>query len=161
MMLMKIAFDSPHNAKVLAYLASGMKTEGLTSVSRGEYEKESSYYAWTHPDLSDQFWSQASALKSSQWALYQHAVLVHPESGILFGFVRGTSTLALRLPPKELEEAFGDPDYGRKVDYKPQMRASEIGDDWAFVNPFTTDPERSAAIQRWFQAAHDYAGTLK
>jgi hypothetical protein len=152
---MKIAFDSPHNAKILAHLASNMKPEGLTSMSRSSYQ--GSYYAWTHPDLSDQFWSLASALETAHWVLYQKAVLVHPETGIVFAFAGGTSTIALRLPPDEQAEAFTDPEYGRKVGYQPEpLNASEFGDDWALVRPFGDD----SAVQRWMQAAYDYAGTL-
>ena len=152
---MKVAFDSPHNAQVLAYLARDIKPEGLTSMSRGEYKGY--YYAWTHPDLSDQFWTLAGSLTASQWVLYERAVLIHPETGIIFGFAGGTGTIALRLPPDDLAEAFADPKYGRSVNYKPPSYASEIGDDWAFINPFGGDN----GVQRWFQSAHDYAGTLE
>lgn len=154
---MKIAFDSPHNAKVLAYLARGMLPEGLTSMSRSEYK--GSYYAWTHPDLSDRFWSLASELKTAHWVLYEQAVLVHPETGIIFALARGTDTIALRLPPKEQTEAFADPEYGRRVKYKPKpLNANEFGDDWALVRPFSLD--NTTTVQRWFKVAYDYAGTL-
>jgi hypothetical protein len=153
---MKVAFDSRHNAKVLAHLARDMKPEGLTSMSRREYQ--GSYYAWTHPDLSDQFWSLAGSVRDSQWVLYERAVLIHPETGIIFGFAGGTSTIALRLSADELAEAFNDPEYGRSVKgYKPALSASEFGDDWALINPFRND----SRAQGWFKAAHDYAGTLE
>jgi hypothetical protein len=152
---MKIAFDSPHNAKNLAHLASNMKPEGLTSMARSEYK--SSDFAGTHPDLSDQFWELAAALDTSHGVLYGRAALIHPETGIVFAFAGGTSTIALRLPPDELAAAFKVAGYGRKQDFTSSSTfASEFGDDWALVKPFGDETR----VGRWFQAAHDYAGTL-
>ena len=60
----------------------------------------------THPELVSRLWDRiTSALPvRCNWVVYGAPVLVRPDTGIIFAFAGGTSTYALRLPPKQRAE---------------------------------------------------------
>lgn len=94
----------------------------------------------THPDLVEYLWKLGARLPAACACVVNersYPLLAHPGSGIIFGLAGGTSTLALRLPEPELEEARAVAGFGREYRYPSStVRAAEIGDDWALVRPF-------------------------
>jgi hypothetical protein len=60
----------------------------------------------THPDIVQRLWDELGGrLPPCAWVIYGTPVLVHPATGVLFGFAQGTGPYALRLPPDERAEA--------------------------------------------------------
>ena len=99
-MSIRVAFDHPANAEVLAHLRSHARPGAAESASPGEVE-DPYYNLGTHPDLVEWFWDRLpeKTRGKCKWIVHGWPVLVHPGSGILFGFAGGTHTYALRLPP--------------------------------------------------------------
>jgi hypothetical protein len=60
-----------------------------------------------HPDLLARLWDElGGALPvDCRWIVFGTPVLVHPKTGMLFGFGGGTHTYAFRLPPRERDAA--------------------------------------------------------
>ncbi len=57
------------------------------------------YGLGTHPDLITRLWELDDQLpEQCRWVVYGGPALVHPKSGIVFGFAAGTLGYALRLP---------------------------------------------------------------
>jgi hypothetical protein len=94
----------------------------------------------THPDLVEYLWRLAAPLPGACACVINERsfpLLSHPGSGVIFGLAGGTSTLALRLPEAEREEALAVPGYGREYRYPSStVRAADLGEDWALVRPY-------------------------
>ena len=57
------------------------------------------YGLGTHPDLVERLWRLNAALPADcRWVVYRCPALVHPQSGIVFGFGFGTIGYALDVP---------------------------------------------------------------
>jgi hypothetical protein len=61
----------------------------------------------THPDLAERLWREITIglPEPCAWVVCARPVLVHPATGIIFGFALGTHTYALKLDEPELSEA--------------------------------------------------------
>lgn len=101
-------FTHPINDSVLRYLKrlwDGTAPTNLSAPPNVYHPCTNSL--GTHPDLADYFWNQLTAKlpEKCAWVAYGSPVLVHPKSGVIFGFAGGTHTYALRLPEKARREA--------------------------------------------------------
>ena len=150
------ALDPKHteNAGPLAYLQA--RHPGAE-----QWESAATADTWdlsAHPDLTSHFWTAAKNCLPADCRLviYNAPALVHPESGVIFAFAGGTSTVMLRMPPAVCALAFEVPRYGRAYDYPSEtIRASDVGPDWALAKPF--DEPR---IESWLQKAYAYVGDM-
>lgn len=105
----------------------------------------------THPDLLEAFWElgKKNARGTDPRAIVGSPALVHPTSGIVYGFVGGTYTHVLRLPPNELEEA------RKQTGEDPSSEdaaCNRYGEKWSQVETWH-HPKTNA----WHLAAYDYA----
>ena len=78
-----------------------------TPVSQSLHEIADPLYGLgTHPDLITRLWALDEGLpERCRWVVYGKPALVHPTSGIVFGFAAGTLGYALRLPGPARREA--------------------------------------------------------
>jgi hypothetical protein len=141
------------NQTFIAYL----KTQKPNAVLSQSPEGVDTWQLGTHPDLVDHLWDDIpkSLPVSCKWIVYGRPALVHPDNGVIFGLAGGTSTLALRLPTVERDEAFKVEKYGAEYKYPSEtIYAKNFGDDWALVPPF------DKRLTNWCLKAYEYAGTL-
>lgn len=109
----------------------------------------------THPDLVARLWDElGNALPQDCRAVFYGApALVHPVSGVVFGFAGGTHSYALRLPEPERGEAVIAG--AQSIMHYPANQASLdlalIGPEWLFGNWYTDEA-------RWCVAACLSAG---
>ena len=109
----------------------------------------------THPDLVARLWDELPVrLPIDCRAVFCGTpVLMHPETGVVFGFAGGTHTYALRLPEPERATAI---DAGAKrIQHYPARQPSfdlnDIGPEWVFC-AWLRDEEA------WCLAAYQHAG---
>ena len=110
----------------------------------------------THPDLIDRLLHLDATLpQRSGWVVYGSPALVHPETGIVFGFARGTLGYALRLPASACAEA----------DQAGYRKAKKIGhqvdaDMWDVgrAGPEWRLGAGSASEEAWCRAAYEAVG---
>ena len=83
---------------------------------------------------------------------YGRPALIHPDTGIVFGFAGGTHTYALRLPPAVLSEAL-QAGTARVTRYPngSVLDLSAIGEEWVFCRWYKDE-------ERWCRAAYAHAG---
>ena len=163
---MKVDFSSPSSAGIVRYLE---EKAALTDAARSACAIRSQSPAsvddphsslGTHPDLVGWFWKGlADQLpKSCQWVVFGTPVLVHPASGIIFGFAGGTYTYALRLPASERETAlragakrlWSYPAYPGLDMKASTLNLDDIGEEWGF-GQFQEDE------RQWCLAAYEFA----
>ena len=96
-----VTFDDPRNSLVCDWLKKRAPYRAMPS-------------GWTntpgvHPDVLDWFWRAEKQLpKRCAWVVYGAATFVHPDSGIVFAFLKGMM-VALRVedPPASAESIDG------------------------------------------------------
>jgi hypothetical protein len=89
----------PQNERVLAYLKElDPFREIIVPFSPNKVSKDV-----TPADLIGRFSSMSSLPENSKYVVYGSEALVHPETGIIFGFITGTSMI-YRLPDNILKE---------------------------------------------------------
>lgn len=96
-----VNFTDRRNAGVLSYLKSRQFiVQYPPSIAPAAVDKPY-WNLGTHPDLVERLWDDLTRdlPADCRWVLYGTPVLVHPQSGIVFGFAHGTYPYALRLPP--------------------------------------------------------------
>jgi hypothetical protein len=114
------------------------------------------YGLGTHPDLISRLWTLDDTLpERCRWVVQGHPALVHPASGVVFGFAGGTLGYALRLPEAERREADA---LGARTAIKMPYEApwdvwdvSLAGPEWRFGLWSDREPE-------WCRAAYGWAG---
>ena len=116
----------------------------------------------SHPDLVERLWDDlAGGLPlDCRWVVLRTPALVHPASGVIFGFCGGTHAYALRLPPAELAEALAAgaprlhefPSYPELGIAASRLDLDTVGSEWVFgrFHP---------AEKRWCAAACAHAGS--
>ncbi len=129
-----VNFASPANKSIIAYL-------GIGEPGTVHRPKEVNIMALgTHPDFVSYLWSLARSLPEGCACVINRTskpLLVHPESGIIFGLAGGTSTLAFRLPEPERSAMLAVPGYGAKYAYpRSTVYAKDMGEDWVLIKPF-------------------------
>jgi hypothetical protein len=156
---MWVDIDHPANAGLLAYFAS--KPSWLSpgeAVSRDPGSFPQPYLTLgTHPDIVERFWDEITVPlpESCRWVVHHRPVLVHPWTGVIFGFAQGVPTYVLRLPELERQEALAA---GAKTEFtysagQKRFDLREIGEEWLFGGWF----EQEA---RWCLAACNYAEAI-
>jgi hypothetical protein len=89
----------PENEKVLSYLKEmNPFREIIVPFSANKVSKDI-----TPSDFIGRFSSMSSLPENSKYVVYGHEVLLHPKTGIIFGFIAGTSMI-YRLPDNILKE---------------------------------------------------------
>jgi len=107
-----------------------------------------------NPDLVARLWDELGRVLpvDCRAIFYGGPALIHPETGIVFGFAGGTHTHALRLPETERRQAL---QVGalrvRHYPGQPSFDLSEIGEEWVFCGWYRDE-------EAWCRAAYDYAG---
>jgi hypothetical protein len=151
-----LAMEDPANAGILTYFESRPGTVAGVNVSRAPNSvPQPSLTLGTHPDLVERLWDTLTALlpEACQWVVYGRPALVHPGTGVIFGFAQGTHAYALRLPQPERDEAVAA---GAKAQYvypSATLDLSAAGDEWLFGCWHPDEP-------RWCLAAYEAAGRL-
>lgn len=95
-------FTHPANRDLIAYLEQRNKDGRARELNPADADNP--YYTLgTHPEIVERLWDElAGPLPAKcRWILYGSPVLVHPRSGVVFGFAGGSLTYALRLPEAE------------------------------------------------------------
>ena len=114
------------------------------------------YGLGTHPDLITRLWALDDQLpQRCRWVVYGKPALVHPTSGIVFGFAAGTLGYALRLPEpaRRQADALGAKTVVR-LRYKPPWDVWDVGragPEWRLGRWSADEPE-------WCSQAFDEAG---
>jgi hypothetical protein len=89
----------PENERVLSYFKEAHPfREIIVPFSAEKVSKDI-----TPSDFIGRFSSLSSLPEDSKYVVYGHEVLVHPKTGIIFGFITGTSVI-YRLPDNLLKE---------------------------------------------------------
>jgi hypothetical protein len=112
------------------------------------------YKLGAHPEIVGRLWDEITALLPAdcRWVVHGTPALVHPGTGVVFGFGGGTHTYALRLPEAERDEAIraGAERVHRYMDGSV-LDLSRIGEEWILGRWFKDEP-------RWCLAAYRAAG---
>lgn len=125
-------------------------------------QAENPYYTLgTHPEIVERLWDELGGVLpvSCRWILYGRPVLVHPSTGVVFGYAGGTLTYALRLPPAERADAVRAgaktiheyPGYPELNVAASRLDLADFGPEWIFGNWLTAEDE-------WCRAAFEFAG---
>ena len=171
---MRVSLEHPANAGVLRHLRRTWQDrhggapgtdESRTSVpgdariaaSASPEDVSDPYYTLgSHPDLVERLWDELGGRlpERCRWVVYGQPALVHPRSGIVFGFTAGTHTYALRLPDAERGLALqrGAP-VGHTYGDGSRLDLARLGDDWILGKWFPEEPA-------WCLAAYEHAGRL-
>lgn len=111
----------------------------------------------THPDLVARLWDElAAALPVEARVVFLGApALMHPTTGVVFGFAGGTHTYALRIPDHLRAEAqsLGASRIKHYPGGQPSFDLEVIGPEWLFCGWF----EDEAA---WCLSAFEAAGAI-
>lgn len=103
-----------------------------------------------HPDLVARLWDKITSKLPERcaWVVCGAPALVHPKSGIIFGFANGTHTYALRIPEPERSEAV-KAGATRQVHYPggQQVLVDSIGPDWVLLKGLENE-------EKWCLAAY-------
>jgi hypothetical protein len=161
-----IDLKAPPNAALLAYLADPARlakslsgAKDTPSCSPAAVQKPYEHLG-THPDLLSHFWDElgGSLPEDCRWVVYGTPALVHPRSGIAFGFAGGTHTYALRLPLDRRQAAIADggvtkheyPAYPTLGIQASSVDLAAIGPEWIFGRGLREPRE-------WCRAAYSHA----
>ncbi|MEQ1516334.1 MAG: hypothetical protein ABL931_07595 [Usitatibacteraceae bacterium] len=149
------AIDHPANANLRRLFEPGYVPERMQALAKPEDVAQPYMSLGTHPDLVARLWDELPAKLpvDCRVIFFGRPALMHPASGVVFGFARGTHTYALRLP---------EPQYGaairagaeRIMHYpvgQPSMNLATIGAGWLFGKGFADE-------QLWCLAAFEFAG---
>lgn len=163
---MNVRLSSPANAALVRHLKSRAAAPGAVSTARhlesaSPNAIDDPYYSLgAHPDLLSWFWDELTRKLPAkcQWVVHGSPVLVHPVSGVIFGFAGGTHTYALRLPPEErglalkagCKRAWNYPAYPQLNIAASALDLNEIGAEWVFG-------QFQAQEQGWCLAAYEFA----
>lgn len=151
---MSIDFQHPANAGILARIGKTAKNVTLPNCAPEDYPDL--YGLGTHPDLIVRLWDELTTSLPEQcaWIINKRPVLVHPTSGIIFGYAEGTHAYTLRLPPTVYEEAIAQ-GATRVHAYPDQTFDLEtVGPEWVFGHWLKEEPG-------WCLAAYEFAGKAK
>jgi hypothetical protein len=150
-----LVVSHPANAALVRYFAPRYERKQLNAVARPEDVKDPYYGLGTHPDLVTRLWDElGKALAADCRAVfYGNPALIHPTSGIVFGFAGGTHTYALRLPETERAEALRA-GATRIMTYprSPALDVGQFGEEWVLCRWFAQE-------EAWCRAAFEFAAS--
>jgi hypothetical protein len=109
----------------------------------------------THPDLVARLWDELPARLpvDCRVVFFSAPALMHPTTGVIFGFAGGTHMYALRLPEPERSEAMraGATRVMHYGGQQPSFDLDDIGSEWIFCGWFQGE-------EAWCLAAFEFAG---
>ncbi|HET9696425.1 MAG TPA: hypothetical protein VFP40_06125 [Terriglobales bacterium] len=143
--------SQPANAALIAYTSRGQsKTRWAAVSSCPPSAVENPYFTLgTHPDCVERLWNKLGERleDDSRWVVWGRPVLVHPQSGTIFGCGIGT-VYALRLDAGDFQGALAN---GYRTQHvfgnKSVLDVSDFGNTWVIGK--WKEPEE-AWIQRAF-----------
>jgi hypothetical protein len=140
----------PANARVLRHFRWARGDSPVVPLSRAPTDSDL-YGLGTHPDLVEHLWKGLTRKLPTDcaWVVCARPTLVHPESGIIFGFAGGTHDYALRLPEVVRQRAaIVSP---KRIRSYPASRVvldlDEAGPEWIFGGWF--DGEADWCVAAW------------
>jgi hypothetical protein len=109
----------------------------------------------TTPELVKRLWLIARDLpEDCRWVVCRRPALVHPQTGIVFGFAFGTIGYALRLPDAVRAAALGAGlAVRRSMDKDSDWDLARAGPHWLYGIFHAEEP-------RWCLAAYEFAGAV-
>jgi len=150
----EIVANNPANAGLRRWREPRHQRPGMAAVSFPEAVERPYETLGTHPDLVARLWDELGKVLpvDCRAVSYGGPALIHPETGIVFGFAGGTHTYALRLPEAARLQALqaGAP----RIKHYPGQAAfdlSKIGEEWVFCGWYEGE-------EGWCLAAYNYAG---
>jgi hypothetical protein len=154
-----VDFSQPANRKLIAYLLAHSPPDRAAETNPRTI-KDPYYSLGTHPEIVGRLWDELGAgLSRCQWILYGRPVLVHPDSGVVFGWAGGSLTYALRLPDTERHAALRAgaqtvhhyPAYPGLNIAASTLDLADFGPDWIFGGWYEGE-------ELWCLAAFHHAG---
>ena len=150
-----IVMHHPANAGLRRYREPRHQKPGLAAVAYPDMVERPYDSLGTHPDLVARLWDELGKVLpvDSRAIFYGGPALMHPETGIVFGFAGGTHTYALRLPEAARLRAL-QAGAQRVIHYSDHssLDLSHIGPEWVFCCWYRDE-------EAWCRAAYDYAGS--
>jgi hypothetical protein len=156
-----VNFTHPANRNLLVYMAGRETVDRPRELNPADAD-DPYYKLGTHPEIVERLWDElgGSLPKPCRWILYGSPVLVHPRTGVVFGFAGGSQTYALRLPEAERAAAIGA---GAKTVHQypayPELNVpaskfdlADFGPEWVFGAWLTGEDQ-------WCRAAFDFASS--
>lgn len=154
--LLDVVIAHPANAGLRGYLEPRHQRPSLPALAFPDDLERPYESLGTHPDLVARLWDELGATlpQDCRAVFYGTPALVHPQSGVAFGFAGGTHTYALRLPEAERLEALRA-GASRLMRYPGErsLDLDAIGTDWLFGNWHRAEPG-------WCRAAYERAGDM-
>lgn len=137
------------NIKVIGYLRNDRKNEA--SLALPNTAKDPYYQQGSYPDVVKRLWDQLGAALSTdcRCLVYGSPALVHPRSGVILAFSRGT-VYYLRLTPTLIKEAvqIGAKTYLQWTGGGDMNTQRDLGDDWVLGGWFADEI-------RWCKAVYN------
>lgn len=150
-------FSHPANAGILRYFEARYEKKKIPVSASPEEITQPYMTLGTHPELVERLWDKLTVKlpEKCAWVVYANPCLVHPQTGIIFGFCGGTHTLALRLPDKTRKEALAAG--AKRVIVYPRagkLDLDDIGKEWVFGWWLKGEEE-------WCLSAYVFAGQVE
>jgi hypothetical protein len=138
----------PENERVLAYLKEMHPfKEIIVPFSEKRVSQDT-----VPADLIGRFSSMSSLPENSKYVIYGREALVHPETGIIFGFITGTSVI-YRLPEHLLQDVReGNISNFRVVNERGINKMSELESNWV-SSPSITEQLVTKCFEYYGQAS--------
>ena len=147
--------DLPENAGLRRRFEPGLEKSGFPALTTPDQVARPYEALGTHPDLVARLWDelQAKLPEDCRVVFYRVPALMHPATGIVFGFAGGTHTYALRLPEPERSEALraGATRIKHYPVRQPGFNLDEVGPEWVFCGWMKGEVD-------WCLAAYRHAG---
>lgn len=149
------ASDHPANAGLRRHRKAWHPSPDLPPVAFPDQVLRPYDQLGTHPDLVARLWDEIPRLlpEKCRAIFFGLPALIHPRTGIVFGFASGTHTYALRLPQPQRSDALRA-GATRVKDFpggQPSLDLDEIGKEWVFCGWFRDE-------EAWCLAAFGFAG---
>ena len=147
--------DHPANAGLRRRHEPWFQKPGLPALTTPDQVARPYDSLGTHPDLVARLWDelQVKLPVDCRIVFYGIPALMHPDTGIVFGFAGGTHTYALRLPEPTRTQAIADG--AKRIKHFPVRQPSfdldTVGPEWVFCEWFANE-------EAWCLAAFEHAG---
>lgn len=141
--VIKLDFKHKLNAGILKYLKSSWNTHPEPKSCAPEDFPDPYKQLNTHPELVSWLWDVMCEKlpETCQWIVYGKPVLIHPETGIIFGFGHGDQVIGLRLNLDKIGEAImAGMEDEVELDEGNSLYSDDIGNDWVFCTWTEDDP---------------------
>lgn len=152
------AIDQPANAGLRRHFEPRHARSRIAPITSPDQVVQPYETLGTHPDLVARLWDELTAdlPVECRAVFYGVPALMHPSTGIVFGFATGTHTYALRLP--EAERASALRAGATRLQHYPGIEQpfdlADIGPEWVFCGWFEAETA-------WCRSAFERASTSK